>query len=514
MYDYRSRNKLGLGSILLIILFIFTIIALAILFFIDKGKFWDILPIVSIVVIILSLIFAIFNMAKRADGGFLFLIFFLIFLSGLVLSSLFGPFMLNKNAQKAIEQQNYNEAIKNYNEIVSKFPTSKYYDDAIKILPFYYDKIGDNENTIKYLNIAIDKKIVDPNSIDVKKILSNAYSKIAEKDYENQDYNGAALNYVMAINVLKEISSKFPKSDEAFIASYKIPQYLYNAADSYKKSGNFNQSIEILKELIKDYPDNDYAKQAEDLIFSNYIEQSLNLISESKYNEALDSYFIALDLINSKENQNSQFNYYDLQIFSKIPQDTLLEYASNLIKKGQNEYSLNILNYLYNNYPERSEQINIYYAICKINIISKSNYENLPQINEYMKIKNPGNFMLTIYNKTDKDITLYFSLQNESGLINNNGSLFKLKAKNKIDITLPNGGYKIACEFDNETTPVYFGEFNFEENKRYLQTFSVQATSDNKVKNNTSTNTSQSTTTTQQVTATTTTDNTNPQSQQ
>jgi len=68
MYEYKRRNKLGFGSILLIIIFIMAIIGQIVLYFINKGKFWDILPIASIVIIVLSLIFAIFNMARRAGN--------------------------------------------------------------------------------------------------------------------------------------------------------------------------------------------------------------------------------------------------------------------------------------------------------------------------------------------------------------------------------------------------------------------------------------------------------------
>ena len=86
MYEYTRKSRMGLGSILLIILFVLSIIGLGVLFFLNKGNFWDILPIASIVIIVLSLIFAIFNMARRAEGGFIFILFFIIFLAGLIIS--------------------------------------------------------------------------------------------------------------------------------------------------------------------------------------------------------------------------------------------------------------------------------------------------------------------------------------------------------------------------------------------------------------------------------------------
>ncbi|MCE5328841.1 tetratricopeptide repeat protein [bacterium] len=496
MYEYRRRNNLGFGSILLIIIFIIIIIGFLILYFINKGKFWDFLPATSIVIIILSLIFAIFNMARRSSGGFIFIIFFLIFLGGLVLSSLFGPFALNKNAQKAADDADYNAAIKNYNEIIKTYSTSKYYDEALKNIVFDYYNTGDYENTIKYLNLGIEKKIINSESLDVKRMFSDSYSKLAEKAYKNQDYNSASLNYVMAIDILKDIFTNFPNSDEAFISTYKIPEYLYKAAESYKKMGNYNQGIEILKELIKDYPESDYSKQSGSLIFDSYIEEVLNLIENLKYKEALDEYLSALDLA-SESGTQIQSTAYDSQIFSKIPEDTLLEYTINICEDGKHERALQIFTFMLNSYPDQTETINPYYAACKIGIISKGTYDTLPEIKESFTIKNQGNFVLNINNKSEKELILYFN--------GSKGSLFVIKAKSRLDITLPMGSYDIAAEFSDNTPPVYYGQFNFEENKKYSQVFSAEKSTTETTKKESKSNNSESTTIT---TATTTTETT------
>jgi tetratricopeptide (TPR) repeat protein len=462
MYEYRKRNRLGFGSILFIILFVLAVIGQIVLYFINKGKFWDILPIASIVIIVLSLILAIFNMARRAEGGFAFIIFFIIFLGGLVLSSLYGPFALNKNAQKAVDAGNYSVAIKDYTEIIEKYSTSKYYNPALKSIADNFNKIGDSKNTIKYLSLAIEKKVVDPESIEAKRMFADSYSKIAETAYGNGDYSSSSLNYILAINVLKEIYKNFPNSDDAFISTYKIPEYLYKAADSYRKIENFNQSIEILKELIKDYPESDSAKQSENLIFNSYFEDAMVLIENLKYTEALDEYLDALAYSSLSGNQVSSGSY-DIQIFSKIPKETLFEYAVGISSGGNYTDALNIFSYLLKSYPEMSESVNPYYAICKIAIISKTSYEKLPEIAGPIKIKNPGNFVLSLSDKAEKEYTLYF---NGSG-----GGVFILQAKGKLDITLPAGNYEIAVEASDNTTPVYYGQFNFEENKKYSMSF-------------------------------------------
>ncbi|MCL4378844.1 MAG: tetratricopeptide repeat protein [Actinobacteria bacterium] len=498
MYEYRRRNKLGAGSILLILIFILVIAALAVLYFVNKGKFWDILPIASIVIIVLSLIFAIFNMARKADGGFIFIILFLIFLAGLVLSNLFGPFALNKNAQEASDKGDYKSAIKNYEEIIKNYSTSRYYNEALKNVVSDYNNAGDFENTIKYLNLCIEKKIIDTESLEVKKIFSNSYSKLAEKAYGRQDYNAAALNYIMTINILKDILANFPDSDEAFISNYKIPEYLYKAADSYKKAGNFSQGIEILKQLLKDYPESTQVKEGGDLIFGSYMEEVLNLIDNSKYSEALDEYLSAAELA-LKNNPEIQIDMYNSQVFSKIPEETLLEYAAGICKEGNYAGALQIFTYMFSAYPELSENINPYYATCKVKILSKSSYEVLPEIKLVSNIKNQGNFVLTVYNRTEKELILYFN--------STAGSLFKLKAGSRLDITLSAGNFEIAGEFAETISPVYYGNFNFEENKRYSQVFIMETAATESTKkaatSTTKSDTSTTTTTTSGETSTT-----------
>jgi len=188
----------------------------------------------------------------------------------------------------------------------------------------------------------------------------------------------------------------------------------------------------------------------------------VGLATNSRHREALDEYFVALEYASSSGNQVSSGSY-DIQIFSKIPKDTLLEYAVGISSGGKYADALNIFSYLLRSYPEMSPSINPYYAICKIAIISKTSYEKLPEIGGPFKIKNPGNFVLSLSNKSEKELIFYFS---SSG-----GSVFILQAKGRLDVTLPMGSCEIAVEASDNTPPVYYGQLNFEENKKYSMTF-------------------------------------------
>ncbi|MGZ5491207.1 MAG: hypothetical protein ACXWE6_10735, partial [Nitrososphaeraceae archaeon] len=65
MYSYRSRRSIGAGSIFFIVLFILVIIGGGYLFFLDKGRFWDILPLICIPAAVISLILIIVYLVRK-----------------------------------------------------------------------------------------------------------------------------------------------------------------------------------------------------------------------------------------------------------------------------------------------------------------------------------------------------------------------------------------------------------------------------------------------------------------
>ena len=102
MYDYNRRQKIGPITILFLFLFSGSVVGLAVIFFLDKGRFWDVLPYFCIPIIVLSLIFAIYNLVRRCNAGLVFILFFIIFTIGLVLSSVYGPFALKREAASSM----------------------------------------------------------------------------------------------------------------------------------------------------------------------------------------------------------------------------------------------------------------------------------------------------------------------------------------------------------------------------------------------------------------------------
>ncbi len=307
MYTYKSRKKVGAGSIFFIVLFIIVFIGIGYLFFIDKGRFWDILPIVCIPSAVITLILIIFYFVKRSTSGYVFLLFFIIFLAGIILSSFFGPFALYHSAQDSFENKKYSEAITNYKTIVVSYPNSRYSDDSLKNLAYSYYLNQDYENTIIYFKKAIENKILNEQDLEIEKIFADSYIKIAEDNFEKQKYEISGENYLNAVEHLDKIKQQFPDTNDAFIATYKIPEYLYKAATCFNNLKNWEKTEQILNNIITNYNESDFSQKAKELLFNTYISKSSQLKDNKDYEESIAEFLKIFDLDEETQNLNVYF---------------------------------------------------------------------------------------------------------------------------------------------------------------------------------------------------------------
>ena len=161
------------------------------LVYIDKGRFWDILPFVSIPVIIISLILIIFNFIRRTKGSSFFIIFFLLSIAGLILSDIFGPSVLAGKAQKSYDNEDYFQSINYYNALLENYPNSRFADNALKNISLAYYLNSDYPDAIESLEVAIDSKTVSENDLEIKNILELMSEDISrfKRDMEETRYD-------------------------------------------------------------------------------------------------------------------------------------------------------------------------------------------------------------------------------------------------------------------------------------------------------------------------------------
>lgn len=466
MYTYKRRGKIGPGSIFFIVLFTTITIGLGYLLYLDKGKFWDLLPLVSIPIIAISLILTIFNFLKRTGGGYIFLLFFIIFLAGIILSSIFGPFAVYREAQKNYENKHYQNSIDKFKIILESYSNSRYADDALRNISHAYYLNGNYDKALNYFKKSMEQNVISSSDLEIKKILADCYSKLGDSYYNEKKYTKSAENYLNAAKVLDEIKLNFPGTNEAFIATYKIPEYLFKTALSYKHNKNWDETIEILKNITFNYPESEYFSNANEELFNAYIYKSIELKNDHNYREAVEEFLKVLDL-EKKYTSHYILNYYRKELFSNILPSILKNIAKDIFYRHEYKKALFVYEAIIDYNPELKEEIEPFIVDCKINIIATSNYVEITQTEPVKKIYSRGESFLVIENTTNYDLTIYFSGPEHK--------IVEIEPEKKIEIDIKPGTYKIAAELIDSNILPFYGIVAYQEGQKYKEVYSISS---------------------------------------
>ncbi|MGM0365626.1 MAG: tetratricopeptide repeat protein [Actinomycetota bacterium] len=458
MYTYKRRNKPGPGSIIFIVLFILTIIGLAYLLYTDRGIFWDYLPLVSIIAVVLSLIFAVFNFVRRSGIGFAFIFFFIVFLAGIIVSSIFGPFALNLRAQSHFEENQFSEAIDEYLKIVENYPSSRYYENALKNLPFAYYEDGNCIQALNYLQEATEKELIAP-SLEVKSIYVDCYLEVADSYMENYEYRLAAGNYQQALNIYSNIQNEYPGSDPAFIAEHKIPELAFRAAAAYRKALDWDKSIELFNKVIEEYPSSDYAQKSSELLFVSHINRAIELKNNSEYGEAVEEFLKVIEIFRAPED-SFRVSHYRNVILSDIPPFYLENIAYNYFTEQDYKKAAYLYQVILEYNPEVSADYISYLSRSKVNYIKATSYRNLATEEDPVRINMPEKSMLQVANTSIYSTTLY--------LVGPQESMISILPDSLADVELSPGTYQAVLEFEQEESMPFFGNLTLEESYRYI----------------------------------------------
>ncbi|MBM3705921.1 MAG: outer membrane protein assembly factor BamD [Actinobacteria bacterium] len=432
----------------------------------DKGRFWDFLIYICIPSAIINFILLIFYFIRRSGSGYVFVLFFLVFLAGIVLSGLFGPFRLYRDAMESYESKQYSISISNFETILKQYPGSKYAEDSKKRISYAYFLNGDYASAIKYFKEAIDNGIINGQELEIKKIFAESHSRIGEDYYSEKDYAGAADNYLDAVQYYSDIEKKFPDTNEAFIAKYKIPEFLFKASESFNRMDMWDMAAENLSVIISSYPESEYYKKANDLLFNIYISRSEALKENGQYRESilefLKIFSFPEEILKEKK---YRAEYLKASVLRNIPVYNLTRTADEVYRQAMYADALLLYEYIALNFPDSLQEIVNNFTDCKIRIISVTVYNTLPEIKTAGNFAKEGLARITMENKTEHVITLYISGPQDS--------IFTLEKETKLDIEIPSGSYAVAAELINTDTGPFYGEITLEEGVRYRQIFDL-----------------------------------------
>jgi tetratricopeptide (TPR) repeat protein len=465
MYTYRRRARIDAGSIFFIVIFLMASAVIGYFAFTDKGKFWDILPFICIPVIIISLILVIVNFARRTKAGTFFVLFFLLSVVGLIMSSFFGPLALINDAEKSFDNKNYEDSINYYKTVLDNYPGSRHANTALKNISFAYFSNKNYMEAINSFNKAIELEIISNNDLEIKKVLEECYIRSAERYYKNNKYASSAENYFEAVIILEDIKNNFPDTNEAFIAEYKIPEYLYRAASDFNKVKNWDRSIECLEKIIREYNDSDYFSNACHLLLDTYIKKSRELILDNNYQKGVEEFLKVLDLDTTGYIYNNISDYQKQMIFSNIPPDTLKKIAKDNYNSGSYKKSLFLCEIIIEYNPEMEEDIVPLLVDSKLKLISSSDYKLLEQPSPLRRFWGSKKCILVIENNTEFDLAVY--------LKGPEYKLIKIEKNSSQEIETTPGIYKIAMDSNNTDILPYYGEIAYEEGQKYLVEYSI-----------------------------------------
>ncbi len=465
MYTYRRRARIDAGSIFFIVIFLMASAVIGYFAFTDKGKFWDILPFICIPVIIISLILVIVNFARRTKAGTFFVLFFLLSVVGLIMSSFFGPLALINDAEKSFDNKNYEDSINYYKTVLDNYPGSRHANTALKNISFAYFSNKNYMEAINSFNKAIELEIISNNDLEIKKVLEECYIRSAERYYKNNKYASSAENYFEAVIILEDIKNNFPDTNEAFIAEYKIPEYLYRAASDFNKVKNWDRSIECLEKIIREYNDSDYFSNACHLLLDTYIKKSRELILDNNYQKGVEEFLKVLDLDTTGYIYNNISDYQKQMIFSNIPPDILKKIAKDNYNSGSYKKSLFLCEIITGYNTEIEEDIAPLLVDSKLKLISSSDYKLLEQPAPLRRFWGSKKSILVIENNTEFDLAMY--------LKGPEYKMIKIEKNSSQEIEITPGTYKTAMDSNNTDILPYYGEIAYEEGQKYLVEYSI-----------------------------------------
>jgi len=464
MYTYRKKYRLDPGSIFFIVLFILTIIGMGYLIYTDKGKFWDLLPFVSIPAIVISLVLIIFNFIRRTRGSTYFIFFFILFLTGLILSNIFGPTALTYKAEKSLANKNYEGSIDYYKTLLDNYPNSKLSASALENISFAYYSNKDYLEAIDSYKNAIDSEIFTSGDLKIKNILVECHTKLAQDYSEKKEYGKSAESYLNAVEILEEIKINFPATNDAFIAIYKIPEYLYNAALNFNRDQNWDKSIEALDYLISDYNDSDYFDKAGYLFYEVCIKKSTDLVENHEYIEGVETFLNILNFDGISYEYNISA-YEKKRVFSNIPPYILEDIALDNYNSGNYRKSLFLYEIIAGYNPQLEEEVNPLLIDSKINLVSSSDYNPLELPDPERKFWGPGKSILIIENNTEFAITIY--------LKGPEYKIIRVEQNSTIEIEISAGTYEAVSESSNPDILPDYGNLTYEEGQRYRDEYTT-----------------------------------------
>ncbi len=241
-----------------------------------------------------------------------------------------------------------------------------------------------------------------------------------------------------------------------------MPQYLFTASENYNKYGDILGEIEILQEIITDYPESDFYQKALEAIDDAYIDHAAELSSNSEYEDAIE-WFIKYLKIYPEPESNFLLNNKIKKIFEGASPALIKQSAATAF--SQRDYSIAVFLYetLVKYNPGYFEEISKYIVDLKMILAQSSPYNEILHSITVKYINTPEIDVIAFQNNTEESFIAYIK--------GPENYIVEIPAGEYSEVEMMPGEYTILVEPQDKDILSYMGNMLFEEYRKYTEVF-------------------------------------------
>ena len=144
----------------------------------------------------------------------------------------------------AYDEKKYTEAIGEYTKVLQNYPESEYADDALFEIGRCYRLIGDENNEEKALRLMAE-------NYPTSELADNAILRIAEIYFDRAQKSKSISDRQKAESAYNEIITKYPGTESEAIAHFQMGSIYYKLDNSFQRSASsFAKSVEVIDKLL------------------------------------------------------------------------------------------------------------------------------------------------------------------------------------------------------------------------------------------------------------------------
>jgi len=194
-------------------------------------------------------------------------------------------------AKKEYEKKHYSEAILEFQKLIYNYPGAAFVDSAQYLLGMCYFKEKDYPSAVGEFKKLLTSFSESPLADDASFMIGFAHYKDSPKAELDQK------NTSRAIRELEDFLEEYPQSEYAkeaqkllFEARSKMAQKLYKNGRLYFKLKHYQSALLYLEEVLDQYADTKFSAPANFLIAESYLKQKKYDLAELEYRKFLERY--------------------------------------------------------------------------------------------------------------------------------------------------------------------------------------------------------------------------------